>query len=163
MIERDKPSFIAVEKNAELLASFARECQSVGLVPIVESDVVRDGDYTAEKDIEVTDRVLTAIFAKLEERHVDLAGCLLKTNMILAGKKAVIQPTADEVGMATAAVLKHAVPKYLAGVLLLSGGQEATEATKNLAAIKQTGPFPWPESFAFGRALQDSVMATWKG
>ncbi len=163
VIERDKPTFIAVEKNAELLASFARECQSVGLVPIVESDIVRDGDYTAEKDIEVTDRVLTAIFAKLEERHVDLAGCLLKANMILAGKKAVIQPTANEVGMATAAVLKHAVPKYLAGVLLLSGGQEATEATKNLAAIKQNGPFPWPVSFAFGRALQDSVMATWKG
>lgn len=163
MIDREKPTFIAVEKNAELLASFAKECQSVGLVPVVESDIVRDGDYTAEKNIEVTDRVLTAIFEKLAERRVDLSGCLLKTNMVLAGKKAVIQPTPNEVGMATAAVLKHAVPKYLAGVLLLSGGQEATAATKNLAAVKQNVPFPWPVSFAFGRALQDSVMATWKG
>jgi len=163
VIERDKPTFIAVEKNAELLASFARECQSVGIVPVVESDIVRDGDYTIEKNIEVTDRVLTAIFEKLAERRVDLSGCLLKTNMVMSGQKAVIQATANEVGMATAAVLKHAVPKYLAGVLLLSGGQEATAATKNLAAVRQNGPFPWPVSFAFGRALQDSVMATWKG
>lgn len=163
VIERDKPTFIAVEKNAELLASFARECQSVGLVPVVESDIVRDGDYAIEKNIEVTDRVLAAIFEKLAERGVDLAGCLLKTNMVIAGKQAVIQATPGEVGMATAAVLKHVVPKYLAGVLLLSGGQEATTATKNLAAVRQNGPFPWPVTFAFARALQDSVMATWKG
>lgn len=163
VIDKDRPTFIAVEKNAELLASFAKECQAVGLVPVVESDIVRDGDYTMEKNIEVTDRVLTAIFEKLAKRGVDLGGCLLKTNMVLAGKKAVIQGTAQEVGMATAAVLKHAVPKYLAGVLVLSGGQEATAATKNLAAVRQNGPFPWPITFAFGRALQDSVMATWKG
>lgn len=162
-VTKERPTFIAVEKNAELLASFAKECQAVGLVPIVESDIVRDGDYTIEKNIEVTDRVLTVIFEKLAERRVDLSGCLLKTNMVLAGQKAVIQATASEAGLATAAVLKHAVPKYLAGVLLLSGGQEATAATKNLAAVKQNGPFPWPVSFAFGRALQDSVMATWKG
>ena len=162
-ITKDWPTFIAVNKNAEQLATFAKECQLAGLVPMIESDVVTEGDYTIERSVEVTDRVLTSIFAKLEERHIDLSGCILKTNMVMTGKDAVIPATNNEVGIATAAILRHAVPKTLAGVTLLSGGQEPKTATKNLIAVCQNGPFPWPLSFAFGRALQEPVLLTWKG
>lgn len=161
-ISNDHPSFIAIGRNAEDLASFAKECQLAGIVPVVESDIVSDGNFTIEKSVEVTDRVLNTIFEKLEERHVDLAGCVLKTNMVTAGKDAVIPATPNEVGVATAAVLKHAVPKHIAGVLLLSGGQEAKTAMKNLTAICQNGPYDWPISFAFSRALQEPVLQTWK-
>lgn len=162
-ITKDWPTFIAIRRNAELLASFAKECQLAGLVPVVEVDVVTDGDFKIERSVEVNDRILGNVFAKLEERRVDLSGCLLKTNMVTTGKDAVIPASANEIGIATAAVLRHVVPKYLAGVLLLSGGQEAKTATKNLIAICQNGPFPWPVSFAFGRALQEPVLLTWKG
>lgn len=162
-ITKDWPTFIAIRRNAELLASFAKECQLAGLVPVVEVDVVTDGDFKIERSVEVNDRILGNVFAKLEERRVDLSGCLLKTNMVTTGKDAVIPASANEIGIATAAVLRHVVPKYLAGMLLLSGGQEAKTATKNLIAICQNGPFPWPVSFAFGRALQEPVLLTWKG
>ena len=162
-ITKDWPTFIAINKNAELLASFAKECQLAGLVPVVESDISMDGNYTIERSVEVTDRVLATIFERLAERRVDLGGCILKTNMVMTGRDAVIPATNSEVGIATAAILKHAVPKYLAGVLLLSGGQEAKTATKNLAATCQNGLFAWPITFAFGQALQDPVMQTWKG
>lgn len=162
-ITKDWPTFIAINKNAEQLASFAKECQLAGLVPVVESDIVMDGDFTIERGVEVCDRVLNSIFARLEERRVDLGGCILKTNMVTSGKDAVVPANANEIGIATAAVLRHATPKYLAGVLLLSGGQDPKTATKNLVAVCQNGPFPWPVTFAFGRALQDPVLLTWKG
>jgi len=162
-IAKDQPSFIAVEKAAKLLAEFARECQLAGLVPMIESDISWDGDYTVEKSIEVTDRVLLTIFEKLERYRVDLSSVILKTSSVAAGNKAVAPSTPREVGIATAAVLKHAVPKYVAGVTILSGGHESKEMTKNLAAIIESGPFDWPVSFCFSRALQDPVMQTWKG
>lgn len=162
-ITKDWPTFIAINKNAEQLASFAKECQLAGLVPVVESDIVMDGDFTIERGVEVCDRVLNSIFARLGERRVDLGGCILKTNMVTSGKDAVVPANANEIGIATAAVLRHATPKYLAGVLLLSGGQDPKTATKNLVAVCQNGPFPWPVTFAFGRALQDPVLLTWKG
>lgn len=162
-IDKDKPSYIAVEKAAEILANFARECQLSGLVPMVEVDIARRGDYTIQKSIEITDRILIAVFDKLERRRVDLSSVVLKVSMVAAGAEATVSSTPREVGMATAAVLKHAVPRYVAGVLLLSGGMEAKTATKNLEGVMQSGPFDWPVSFAFGRALQDPVMMTWKG
>lgn len=162
-IGKDQPGYMAIQQNVELIATFARECQLAGLVPVIESQVEYAGDYSIERSIEVTDRVLMNIFEKLERRRVDLASCIIKTNMVTSGKNAVAKATPKEVGMATAAVLKHAIPKYVGGILLLSGGQDAKTAAQNLAAICQNGPFPWPVSFAFGRALQDPVMATWKG
>lgn len=163
VIGEDMPSFAAVEKNAELLAGFAKECQLVGLVPMIESDVSGDGDHTIEKDIEVTDRVLTTVFEKLAERRVNLESCILKTNMVTSGREAIAPSTAQDVGMATAAIIKHAVPEYVGGVLFLSGGQSAKNAMANLATIAKNGPFAWPISFAFGRALQDSLMQAWQG
>lgn len=162
-IAKDQPSFIAVEKNAELLASFAKECQLAGIVPIIESDILQDGDYTIEQSAATTNRILTAIFDKLEQRHVDLKACILKTNMIINGKDNSTPATPDAIGMATAAILKHAVSKYTGGVLFLSGGQDSKVATTNFTTICQNAPFPWPISFAFGRALQEPVMLTWKG
>ena len=163
IIKKDQPSFIAVEKNAKLLADFARECQLAGLVPMIESDISWSGDYSIEKSIEVTDRVLLTIFRKLERRGVDLSSVILKTSVVAAGDNAVSPSTPREVGIATGAVLKHAVPKYIAGIEILSGGQESKAMTQNLSAIIEAGPYDWPVSFAFSRALQDPVMRTWKG
>ena len=163
IIKKDQPSYIAVEKNAKLLADFARECQLAGLVPMIESDISWSGDYSIEKSIEVTDRVLLTIFRKLERRGVDLSSVILKTSVVAAGDNAVSPSTPREVGIATGAVLKHAVPKYIAGIEILSGGQESKAMTQNLSAIIEAGPYDWPVIFAFSRALQDPVMRTWKG
>lgn len=162
-IQKNQPSFIAVERNAELLASFAKECQLAGLVPIIESDILWDGSYSIEECAAATDRVLGSIFTKLEQRHIDLSGCILKTNMVSSGKDSSTPATPEAIGMATAAILRHALPRYLAGVLFLSGGQPAKVATENFTAICQNAPYPWPVSFAFGRALQDPAMTLWKG
>lgn len=162
-IAKDQPSFIAVERNAQLLADFAKECQLAGIVPIVESDILQDGNYSIEECAAVTDRILCTVFEKLEQRHIDLSGCLLKTNMVMNGKSAEQPATADAIGMATAAILRHAAPRYLGGVLFLSGGQDSKTATRNFTAICQNAPYPWPVSFAFGRALAEPVLLTWKG
>lgn len=162
-IAKDQPSFISVERNADLLAQFAKECQLAGIVPVVESDILQDGNYSIEECAAITDRVLCSIFEKLEQRSIDLSGCLLKTNMVTNGKSAEQPATPDAIGMATAAILRHAVPRYLGGVLFLSGGQDSKTATKNFTAICQNAPYPWPVSFAFGRALQEPVLLTWKG
>lgn len=163
VIGKDMPSFQAVERAAELLAGFVKECQLVGIVPMIESDVSWAGNYTIEQSLETTNRVLATIFEKLERRRTDLDNVILKTNMISAGGEAVAQSTPREVAMATAAVMKHTVPKYIAGVTFMSGGQAPKTATQNLAAICKEKPFPWPVSYTFGRALQEPVMQTWKG
>ncbi len=162
-ISTDKPDFFTVRKNVEELASFTKECQLAGIVPVVEVDLVQEGEYSIEKNAEVTSRVLLEVFEELNRRRVDLSGCLLKCSMVNAGQDAKIKATDREIGIATAAILKHAVPRYVGGVLLLSGGVEAKEATKNLTAVMHNSPFPWPVSFAFSRAFEEPVLAVWKG
>lgn len=162
-IHKDTPGFFTIRKNVEELASFAKECQLAGIVPVVEVDIVKDGDYSIERRAEVTSKVLLEVFEELNKRRVDLNGCLLKCSMVTAGNEAEKKSTDQEVGMATAAILKHAVPRYLGGVLLLSGGQEAKEVTKDLVAVMHNSPFPWPVTFAFSRAFEEPVLATWKG
>ncbi len=161
-IAKDEPGFVAMQTNADELATFAKECQLVGLVPVVETDILPEGNFSVEQAAEATVKVLGMVFEKLAQRHVDLAGCLLKCNMISSGNEAEAKATAGEVGMATAAILRHVVPKFLAGVMLLSGGEEPKTATKNLTAVMQNSPFPWPVTFAFSRALEEPVLATWK-
>ncbi len=158
-----RPSYFAVRQNVVDLATFAKECQLVGLVPVVEVDVLADGDYPIERSAEVTGKILRDLFELLERRKVELSGCLLKCNMIMAGRDAEVASTPAEVGMATGAIFKSVIPRYLAGILLLSGGQDSKVATKNLTAILQNSSYPWPISFAFGRALGEPVLATWKG
>jgi len=157
------PSPMAIRKNAEILAQYALDCQNAGIVPIVEPELIYDGDYPIEKNIKYTSQILDALFEELKNKNVSLPGCILKVNMILAGKRYNIQSTPEEVGKATADVLRAHVPSELAGVVFLSGGQTVTQATENLQAVTNNGPFPWPVTFSFARALQDPALHAWKG
>lgn len=157
------PSPMAIRKNAEILAQYALDCQNAGIVPIVEPELVYDGDYPIEKNIEYTGQILDALFEELKNKNVSLPGCILKVNMVLAGKRYNVQSTPEEVGKATADVLRAHVPSELAGVVFLSGGQTVTQATENLQAVTNNGPFPWPVTFSFARALQDPALHAWKG
>ena len=103
------------------------------------------------------------LFNELKNHHVNLRACILKVNMVLAGKQSETQSTAEEVGKSTAEVLKNHVPEELAGVVFLSGGQTPEQATENLAAVLRNGPFPWPVTFSFARALQDPALYAWAG
>ena len=157
------PTENAITENCRILAEYARDCQSAGLVPIVEPEVVYDGNYSIEKSAEVTGHILDILFQELANFGVNLGACILKCNMVLAGKQYENQSTPEAVGQATAKTLKNHVPRELAGVVFLSGGQTPEQATNNLAAIFQNGPFPWPLTFSFARALQDPALYTWNG
>lgn len=157
------PSEMAIQKNAEILAQYASDCQHAGIVPIVEPELVYDGDYTIEQNIEYTGRILDTLFAEIKKKDVSLTGCVLKVNMVLAGKKQDRQSTPEEVGSATAQVLRMHVPSELAGVVFLSGGQSVEQATENLQAVTNEGPFPWPVTFSYARALQDPALHAWQG
>ena len=157
------PTPEAISENCRILAEYAKACQSAGLVPIVEPEVVYDGNYSIEKSAEVTSKILDDLFEKLESFGVNLRACILKVNMVLAGKQFETQSTSEEIGQKTAETLKNHVPAELAGVVFLSGGQTPDQATENLAAITKNGPFPWPVTFSFARALQDPALYAWQG
>lgn len=157
------PSPMAIEGNCNTLASYAKECQTAGLVPIVEPEVVYDGYYSIEKSAEITGIILDQLFKKLSEQGVNLKACILKVNMITAGKNYFSKSTPEDVGRKTAEVLKAHVPEDLAGIVFLSGGQTPEQATENLRSIKKNGPFPWPVTFSFARALQDPALFAWRG
>ncbi|MDR2063521.1 MAG: fructose-bisphosphate aldolase class I [Candidatus Nomurabacteria bacterium] len=157
------PSEFAIAKNCEILAEYAAVCQKVGIAPIVEPEVVYDGDYSIDQCAEVTGKILAKLFESLRERSVILGGTILKTNMILAGKKFAVQSTPEEVGAKTAEVLKAHVPVETGGVVFLSGGQSVTQSTENLASVIKHGPFPWSVTFSFARALQDPALIAWDG
>ncbi len=158
-----KPTDFAIQKNCEILAKYARECQDFGLVPIVEPEVVYDGFYPIDTCEKITSKVLRYLFLELKKYDVQLDSCILKINMVLAGKQYPYQSTPEEVGIVTSKVLKENCPKELAGVVFLSGGQDMEDTTKNLQAIINYGPYPWPVTFSFARALQESTLATWCG
>lgn len=162
-IDLGKPSEMAVLKNCQLLAEYAKICQDNNLVPIVEPEVVYDGNYTLEQSADTTGKILDSLFDELAKAGVKLDACILKVNMVLAGKKYPIQSTPEEVGRATAKVLKAHVPDNIAGVVFLSGGQTVEQATNNLQAVINNGPFPWPLTFSFSRALQTPALEAWKG
>ena len=157
------PSDHAVSENCRILAEYAKECQSAKIVPIVEPEVVYDGNYSIDQSADTTARILDQLFQALADTHVDLAACLLKVNMVIAGKQFDTPSTPAEVGARTAEVLKNHVPEALAGVVFLSGGQTPEQATDNLAEVIKSGPFPWPVTFSFARALQDPALYAWKG
>ena len=157
------PTNLAIDKNCEILASYAKACQDQGLVPIVEPEVVYDGNYTIDDCAKITAHILDRLFTELQAENVNLRACLLKVNMVMAGKQQESQSTPEIVGQATAEVLKQHVPSNLAGVVFLSGGQTPEQATANLAEIIKNGPFPWPVTFSFARALQDPALFTWAG
>lgn len=162
-IDLGKPSERALKKNCELLAEYASICQDNNLVPIVEPEVVYDGNYTIDQCADVTGKVLDRLFEELSKAGVKLNATILKVNMILAGKKYPIQSTPEEVGRYTAEVLRSHVPETVAGIVFLSGGQNVEQATNNLRAVINNGPFPWPVTFSFSRALQTPALEAWKG
>ena len=157
------PTDTAITTNCKILAKYALECQKAGIVPIVEPELVYDGNYTIEQSAEVTSKILDCLFEQLKTAGVNLRACILKVNMVLAGKQQESQSTPAEVGTKTAEVLKAHVPSDLAGVVFLSGGQTVEQATDNLAEITKNGPFPWPVTFSFARALQDPALYAWQG
>ena len=157
------PTDHAIEENCKILAEYAAKCQAAGIVPIVEPEVVYDGNYTIDQAADVNSHIFDVLFAKLAEYKVNLRACILKCSMVLAGKRQEHQSTPTEVGAKTSEVLKNHVPAELAGVVFLSGGQTPEQATANLAAVTSNAPFPWPVTFSFARALQDPALYAWAG
>ena len=157
------PTDDAIDANCQALASYALECQKAGLVPIVEPEVVYDGYYSIEQSAAVTSKILDRLFTALTDSGINLRACILKVNMVLAGKQFESQSTPAEIGRATSEVLKNHVPNDLAGVVFLSGGQTPEQATNNLSEITKNGPYPWPVTFSFARALQDPALYAWVG
>ncbi len=158
-----KPSTAAVHANGHALARYAALCQEGGLVPIVEPEVLLDGDHSLQECAETTARVLRVVFAELAEQDVDLRGVVLKPNMVTPGSEHAQQASVGEVAAATIEVLMQVLPPAVPGVAFLSGGQGSVEATEHLQAMAELGPVPWTLSFSFGRALQDAPMSTWRG
>ncbi|MGB8339445.1 MAG: class I fructose-bisphosphate aldolase [Burkholderiales bacterium] len=161
--ERDIPSAYGILSNAHALARYAALCQEAGLVPIVEPEVLMDGGHGIERCEAVTALVLEAVFAELDAHRVMFEGMLLKPNMVIAGKKCTRQNSVQEVAEATLRCLKRYVPAAVPGIIFLSGGQSAEDATDHLNAINAMGAHPWQVSFSYGRALQAPVLATWQG
>ena len=157
------PTEYAISENCRALAEYAKECQLAGIVPIVEPEVVYDGYYSLDQNANTTSKILDNLFANLSEQNVNLSACILKTNMILPGKQFDSTISTAEIGAKTASVLREHVPSDLAGVAFLSGGQTPEQATDNLEAIIKNGPFPWPVTFSFARALQDPALYAWQG
>jgi fructose-bisphosphate aldolase class I len=157
------PTRYCIDTNAHALARYARLCQEGGLVPIVEPEVLMDGDHTIERCFEVTEAVHRAVFNELYEQGVALDQMVLKPNMVISGKKCPVQAGPDEVAAETVRLLRRTVPAAVPGIAFLSGGQGAQAATEHLNIINSMGPHPWKVTFSYGRALQDPALAAWKG
>ena len=156
------PSEYCLWTNAHALARFAALSQEAGLVPIVEPEVLMDGDHTLEVCWEATTRTLHETFAALYELGIDLQGTLLKPNMVISAKDCPEQATPERIAEATIDCFRSVVPAAVPGIVFLSGGQSEVEATENLNAINRVGG-PWALSFSYGRALQASALKAWAG
>ncbi|SEL23779.1 class I fructose-bisphosphate aldolase [Nitrosovibrio tenuis] len=161
--EHDVPSPYAIRANAHALARYAALCQEVGLVPIVEPEVLMDGAHKIDRCEVVTSQVLEQVFVELDAHRVAFEGMLLKPNMVIAGKKCPHQADTQQVAEATVRCLTRYVPAAVPGIVFLSGGQGPEEATDHLNAMNTMGAHPWELSFSYGRALQEPVLAAWKG
>ncbi len=161
-LDASLPTDRAIHVNAHALARYAALCQEAGVVPIVEPEVLMDGDHALERCEEVTSGVLEKVFAELAAQGVDPAGIVLKPNMVVAGLGFSDQPEASEVAAATVRVLTQRVPESVPGIAFLSGGQAAEVATRHLKAIAAEST-PWGITFSFGRALVDGALRAWAG
>jgi len=157
------PTAGAVKANAHALARYAALCQAAQIVPIVEPEVLMDGDHDVERCFEVTEFVLKSVFDELFQQRVQLEGIVLKPNMVIAGKKCPRQASVDEVAEKTIACLKITVPAAVPGIAYLSGGQSDIDATAHLNRMNQIGGFPWKMTFSYGRALQAAPQKAWAG
>jgi fructose-bisphosphate aldolase, class I len=162
--ERDLPSAYAVHANAHALARYAALCQEAGIVPIVEPEILMDGAHTIDRCETATSQMLEILFGELNAHGVLFEGMLLKPNMVISGMKCPHQASAQQIAVATIRCMRRYVPAAVPGIVFLSGGQSAEEATDHLNAMN-TGDahHPWQLSFSYGRALQAPVLAVWKG
>jgi fructose-bisphosphate aldolase class I len=158
-----KPSWGAVSANAHALARYAAICQDNGVVPIVEPEVLMDGDHTIEACEAATRLTLHAVFDALFEQRVALEGMVLKPNMVVSGQDCPVQASVEEVARRTVATLKACVPGAVPGVAFLSGGQSDEAATAHLDAMNKLGGLPWRLTFSYGRALQHAPQSVWRG
>jgi fructose-bisphosphate aldolase class I len=157
------PSYTCVKANAHALARYAALCQDETIVPIVEPEVLMDGDHDIDRCVEVTTWVLKETFQELFYNRVALEGMVLKPNMAVAGKKSPKRASVAEVAEKTLGILKDCVPAAVPGIAFLSGGQSDEEATAHLDAINKLGELPWRVTFSYGRALQAAPQKTWSG
>ena len=164
-IDAGLPSAACVQANAHALARYAALAQEAGLVPVVEPEVLMDGDHGLERCAEVTAQVLREVYSELVRQRVALGATLLKPNMVLpgAGSEQNRHLTDDVVATRTVAVLRDTVPASVPGIVFLSGGQSPQQATARLDALNRLAPQPWQLSFSFGRALQAPVLDAWHG
>ncbi|MGY3442617.1 MULTISPECIES: class I fructose-bisphosphate aldolase [unclassified Bradyrhizobium] len=157
------PTQTAVRVNAHALARYAALCQAAQIVPIVEPEVLMDGDHDIDRCYEVTQRVLNRTFQELRVQRVALEGMILKPNMAISGKKCPKQASVQEVAEKTIRLLKSCVPAAVPGIAFLSGGQSDEEATAHLDAMNKIGHLPWRLTFSYGRALQAAPQKAWSG
>lgn len=160
---RDIPTRYGIQANAHALARYAALCQEAGIVPIVEPEVLMDGAHDIARCEAVTSQVLQAVFAELNAHRVLFEGMLLKPNMVIPGMQCAQQASVQQVAEATLRCLRRHVPAAVPGIVFLSGGQSAEDATDHLNAMNTMGAHPWQLSFSYGRALQAPVLAAWKG
>ena len=152
-----------IDANAHALARYAALSQEARIVPIVEPEVLMDGDHTISRCESVTKRTLKSVFTELEKYKIYLPGMILKPNMIVSGKDCKSQASVAEVARRTVNTFKQVVPSQVPGVVFLSGGLSPDEATERLDGMNKLGKFPWELSFSFGRALQQGALKAWKG
>lgn len=158
------PTSLGITSNAEVLARYAAICQSLGLVPIVEPEVLLDGDHTIDRCLEVVERVQHAVFHALHNHRVALEYTVLKPSMVVPGKGAPQQASPEQIAEKTLTAMRRSVPAAVPGINFLSGGQTPEQATANLNAINAlAGNAPWQLSFSYGRALQQPVLEVWQG
>ena len=157
------PSYYCVKANADALARYAALCQDENLVPIVEPEVLMDGDHDIDRCYQVTELALKALFHELYLARVKLEGMVLKPNMVVPGKKSAKQASVDEVAEKTLRVLKECVPAAVPGIAFLSGGQSDLDATARLNAMNRMGGGPWKITFSYSRALQAAPQKAWSG
>jgi fructose-bisphosphate aldolase class I len=163
-IDRDKiPSMTAIHVNAHALARYAALCQDAQIVPIVEPEVLMDGDHDIDRCYDVSQRVLNKTFQELRIQRVALEGMILKPNMVVPGKKSAKQASVEEVAEKTVRLLKNCVPAAVPGIAFLSGGQSDEDATAHLNAMNRIGGLPWHLTFSYGRALQAAPLKAWSG
>ncbi|MGY0799352.1 class I fructose-bisphosphate aldolase [Lysobacter sp. A286] len=160
-ISEDGPSGTCIEANSHALARYAALCQEQGLVPMVEPEVIMDGNHDIDTCFEVSEITLRSLFGSLYEHNVMLEGTILKASMVLPGSKSGEKASVEEVAAATLQCLKSTVPAILPGIVFLSGGQSDQDATAHLNAMNLAGPNPWPLSFSYGRAMQAAALEIW--
>ncbi len=159
----DIPSSACITTNTHALARYAALAQEAGIVPIVEPEVIMDGEHDIDECFDVTEITLKSLYDALYEQNVLLEGTVLKPNMVISGTDCPEQASKEEIAEKTVACLKRTVPSAVPGIVFLSGGQSEVQATENLSIMNATYDMPWKLSFSYGRALQQSALKTWEG